>query len=123
MQGWKADLSNGETAIETPDVAGDYTAWRKLLNRLKEENLKITRLTLVRGSTEVLAMPPKMCEGYFHAYEDHLAFFSGKKVLSLQGIGSVVKDQVFIAWSTLDGLHVRSDVRPLDSCKIHTTIQ
>lgn len=123
MQGWKADLSNGKTVVETPNVPGDYTAWRKLLNLLKEDDLKITRLILVRGSTEILAMPPKMCDGYFHAYEDHLAFFSGKKILSLQGVGSIVGDQVFVTWSTFDGLHVRSDVRPLDSCKVHTTLQ
>lgn len=123
MQGWMAQLSNGEILYETPPMETDMSTWQKLLRHLKSSNISITRLSVVRGSIEAFAMPPKMCEGYFQAYEDHLALFRNKMTLQMQGVGSIVGDQVFITWITIDGLQVRGDVRPLDSCRVHTTSQ
>ena len=123
MQGWMAHLSNGETVYETAPIPGEITPWQALIQGLRSGNITITRLTLVRGNTSAISMPPKMCEGYFHAYEEHYSWFKKSKFLSLQGIGSIVGDQVHITWMNLDGTEVRQDIRPLDSCKIHTTLQ
>ena len=123
MQGWMAQLSNGEIYYEAPPKPNDYSSWQKLLRHLKSSNIGITRLSVVRGSVEIFAMPPKMCNGYFQAYEEHLAFFRKKIKLQMQGVGSRVDYQVYITWITFDGLQVRGDIRPLDSCKVHTTSQ
>lgn len=121
MQGWMATLSNGEIYYEAPPEPNDHSSWQKLLRHLESSSITITRLSVVRSGVEIFAMPPKMCDGYFQAYEDHLAFFRNKKILQMQGVGSIVDDQVFITWITLDGLQVRGDVRSLESCRIHTT--
>lgn len=121
MQGWIAELSNGETYHETPpDELG--SSWQRLLRHIDEAGISITRLSVVRGNVQVYAMPHKMCDGYFQAYEARAKWLE-KLVTTSQGVGSVVGDQVFITWVDMDGLKVNQEVRPLDSCKAHTTIQ
>jgi len=120
-QGWIATLSDGTTASEAPPVPGEMSSWQSLIQYTKDNNISITRLVLQRGATRAVAMPPKECDGYFQAYEV-------KKILwrninaKLQGIGSVVGDQVYITWID-DTNTVTQDIRPLDSCKIHTTLR
>jgi len=121
FQGWTATLSNGDTVWETEPVAGEKSAWQKLLDRLTQENLKITSLRVQRGRLTLNALPAKKSDGYYHAYEKHMAMFSQTELLR-QGCGSVVGDKVFIQWIDTNG-NVWADIRPLQSEKIHTTLR
>lgn len=121
MEGWMAQLSDGRTAYEAPPIEGKPSSWQALLQDTRSSGINITRLTLVRGGMKILALSPKECDGFFQAYEAHM--FWSKKRMNFQGVGSVVGDKVFITWVNLETFEIRQDVRPLDSCKIHTTIQ
>lgn len=139
--GWIASLNNGETVYETPPVKGEMTSWQKLLERLRTEkfpdknekvvSLKMTGLRLQRGNLTITAMPQKMCDGYMTAYEVRKKFFASMGNRSegesiSQAVGSIVGDTVFLTWLEInnsDGnVRIYQDERPLDSCKVHTTL-
>ena len=128
FQGWIASLSNGKHVIETVSKAGDITSWQKLLKHCKAKSLRITGLVLVRNKAIVTSLPHKQCDGYFQAYEAHMAVFS-KKSFTQQGIGSIIGDQVFINWIIIEEedpalpTKVFQEVRPLEGCRVHTTEQ
>lgn len=133
FNGWIAFLSNGQTIPETPPVPGEATAWQKLLQMLREDDdLQMTRLSLVCRGVQLMSMPLKQCDGFFHAYEVKKHFFESMgenkmEELHFQGIGSVIGDQVFIQWVNISPkehviAYITSEIRPLDTCKIHTTI-
>jgi len=133
FQGWIAYLSNGETIPETPPVPGEITAWQKLLKRLKEdEDLEMKRLSLVMRGIQLMSMPYKQCDGFFHGYEVKKNFFESMgetqmEEIRFQGIGSIIGDQVFIQWVNISPAkhviaYITSDVRDLESCKVHTTL-
>lgn len=132
FQGWIATLDNGDTVLESPAVAGEPLAWRKLLNRCREEALRITSLRLQLYNQTYMAMPDKMTDGYFHAFEVRKKFFrsmgpSPEPEEHFQGIGSVVYDQVFITWVKMgvnseEMAYSYQEVRSLESSRIHTTL-
>jgi hypothetical protein len=117
-----AQLSNGETYYESPTGEDEKSSWQQLLQHIKSSGISITGMSVVRGNIEVHAMPHKMCDGYLQAYEARVRWMR-TETHRTQGVGSVVGDQVFITWVDLDGLKVMQEVRPLDSCKVHTTLQ
>jgi hypothetical protein len=123
---WIANLSNGETVIETKAQAGERMPWQKLLQRCRDEDLTITGLALSVGTLVVEAMPQKMCDGYFHAYEAERVFWRGT-IKDKQGIGSVIGDKVYIIWVHLGTLkenginYSYQEIRPLSEVRIHTT--
>ena len=144
--GWIVSLNNGETILEGEPVKGERTPWQQLIERTKSETfkdkngvetpLKITGMRLQRHGITFTAMPHKMCNGYMAAYEVKKSFFgsisrditipgSGEQIY--QGIGSVVDELVFLIWvpiaGAFDSPHVYQEVRPLHSCKIHTTLR
>lgn len=121
FQGWTATLSNGENAWETAPVPGEKSSWQKLLDRLAEENLKITSLRVQRSGITLHALPSKQCDGYYQAYDRHLVMFRGTEMLR-QGCGSIVGDKVFIQWIDENG-NVWSDIRPLQTEQIHSTLR
>jgi len=121
MQGWMAQLSNGEQLYEQPST-DEGSSWQKLLEYIKTSEITVTGLSVVRGNIEIHAMPHKMCDGYMQAYEVTVRWMR-TEMHKTQGVGSVVGDQVFVTWVDMNGLTVKQDVRPLDSCKVHTTIQ
>jgi hypothetical protein len=122
FSGWIANLSNGETVAEGSSEPGKPTPWRQLLKLLKEDNeLKLTGLRLHKNGITVHALPPKQCDGYFHAYEIHRIMYRNV-IRHLQGVGSIVDDQVFITWIEEDTENIYSDVRTLEESKIHTTL-
>ena len=118
--GWIANLSNGETVYEAEPTPGDYLPWRKLLIRLKEENLKVTALRIRRGGITINALPQKQCDGYYHAYEAWRMMFSGAEGMR-QGVGSVVGDKVYIVWLAPTG-EINPEIRMLESERVHTTL-
>jgi len=118
--GWSASLSDGRTAFETSPLPGQPSSWQQLLATCKQEHLEITRLRLFRGKVRVMSMPPKMCQGFFQAYEYAKTIFTSN-TSAKQGIGSIVGNQVYITWVDDDG-NVWQDVRPLSECRIHTTL-
>jgi hypothetical protein len=141
--GWIAYLSNGDTVFESPPVEGERTPWQGLLQHIRdnptfiwkdpkkelpddEKPLFITGLRLQYGNVTIMAMPHKQCDGYYQARELHRQKLIAPNpvVSSRQGIGSVVGDQVIITWVEIkDGQMItRSDVRPLASERIHTTL-
>lgn len=121
FQGWTVTLSNGENAWEQPPIGKEKSAWQKLLDRLDNENLKITSLRVQRGGITIHALPAKQCDGYFQAYESHSAMFSRQEVLQ-QGCGSIVGDKIFITWVDTNG-NIHQDLRPLSEGRIHSTLR
>ena len=123
--GWIANLNNGETIVESRPIPGERTAWQKLLKHCKDDGLAITGMRLTVNGVTVEAMPHKMCDGYFQAYEAIRIMFRDQQELR-QGIGSIVGDKVYITWVDLgvseNGMsYVHQEVRPLEEVKIHTT--
>lgn len=142
FQGWIADLSNGQTAFEGGVEEGQPSPWQKLLQHLKdnptftfkekdkpdvEKDLYITRLRLQRHNVTLMSMNQKDVEGYFQAYEVEQLVYRNI-VVHKQGIGSIKNGTVFINWIARDVnpevgmVYMWQDERPLDSCKIHTTL-
>jgi hypothetical protein len=122
FQGWTATLSNGENVWETEPVPNEFTPWRKLLNRLEEENLKITSLRLQRSGITLHALSQKQCDGYYQAMEKHISAITHEVLMVKQGIGSVVGDKIFITWVDDNG-NVWMDVRSFLADKTHTTLR
>lgn len=121
FEGWTATLSNGDIAWEQPPIAGEKSAWQKLLDRLDKEKLTITSLRIQRGRITLHALPQESCNGYYQAYEQFMS--SNNKLEYLrQGCGSVIGDKIFIQWIDENG-NVWSDIRPLQADKIHTTVR
>ena len=121
FDGFLANLSTGQTVPEGPIAPGERSAWRQLLDWLKESGEKITGLRLTKNGITIHALPPKQCDGYYHAYELQRLLFKGT-YRNLQGIGSVVDDKVFIAWIEESTGNIYLDVRTLEDSKIHTTL-
>jgi hypothetical protein len=127
IQGWIADLSDGQTAIEGPTKPGDATAWQQLLKHCRENNIEITHLRLQRHNVTLHGMSPKMCDGYFQAYEVEQLVYRNIMVYK-QGIGSVKDGLVYINWIARDVnpeigmVYMWQESRPLDGCKVHTTL-
>jgi len=119
--GWRANLSNGETVMETPSLPGEPMAWRKLINRCAAEGLYLTGLSLVHGPFRIFALPQKACDGYYHAFDVHKSLFTGREQFK-QGIGSVVGDKVFIAWMDENGA-VSIDIRDIKDCLPHIILR
>ncbi len=120
--GWVAKLSNNEVIEEAKPKPGEMSSWQSLLLRCREENLEILSLSLVVEDMVVEAMPYEECDGYMQAYEVTKSIFSGKETIK-QGIGSIVNDQAFITWITLDTTHrIEKETRPLSGVKIHSTL-
>lgn len=134
--GWIASLSNGETVYETQPEEGKPTPWQGLIERTRNEThttknsevevpLTITMMRLQYGPLMVQAMPHQMCDGYFQAREALHVVYRNIDV-NKHGIGSVVGDNVFITWIEMTPtgqFYVKSEVRPLESCKVHTTVK
>ncbi len=139
FQGWIADLSDGTTTFEGQPVAGEPSPWQKFLQHLRDnptylrkaeegpKPLFITRLRLQRHNVTLMSMPHKMVDGYFHAYEVEQLVYRNITVFK-QGIGSIKGGTVFINWIARDVnpevgmVYMWQDERPLDSCKVHTTL-
>lgn len=123
-EGWVADLSDGTTVFESVPIPGERTPWQQLLQYCRNQDIKVTGLHLQGGGVTINAMPQKMCDGYFQAREAVRILYAGK-TRHLQGIGSIVGDQIFTVWleKLEDGsIFIRSDIRSLDSNRIHTTL-
>lgn len=123
--GWVANLSDGSNAHETEPVAGEKSPWQQLLQRCREdEELRMTGLGLHYGPISIMAMPKQMCDGYFQAREVHEIVYR-QAVLHRHGVGSVVGDMVYINWiefAETGQVKIYSEVRPLETCRIHTTM-
>jgi hypothetical protein len=132
FSGWIASLSDGTTHFEQPPAEGQRSSWQRLLKMLREtDGLEMTMLRLQHNGITVMAMPQKMCDGYFQARELQKKFFRSmgqlqEKERHLQGVGSVVGDQIFISWIDLESGNVYQEIRPTISSEgwnslIHTT--
>lgn len=117
-QGWLAKLVTGEWVYETTHSQnGEPSPWQQLIMRCQADNTPIVQLKLLRSGACVVALP--RCTGYFHAYEIRRSNEGGRDEI-VQGIGSVVKDDVFICWVDEHGL-VSQEIRPLKEVWVHTT--
>lgn len=121
--GWIASLKSGETVFERSVARGELSAWQQLLQRCRAGD-EITRLQLQRGGTTVLSLRRRTrnegngADGYFAGYEARISNNSHRQT-TVQGIGSVVGDLVFITW-VYDSGQVEQDVRPLGPLYVHT---
>ena len=131
--GWIAYLSNGDTITESEPELGKKTPWQQLLTLCRgHEGLDVNRISLIVHGVQIMSMPNKQCDGFFQARETRKEFFGsmgekGSAETHYQGIGSIVGDLVFITWINLAkpehiSASINTDVRPLESCKIHTTL-
>lgn len=141
-QGWIIDLSDGKTVFEGVSKSGQPTPWQQFLQFLRdnptftfkekgkpdvEKPLFITRLRLQRHNVTLMSMPQKMVDGYFQAYEVEQLVYRNI-VITKQGIGSIKDGTVFINWIARDVnpevgmVYMWQEERPLDSCKVHTTL-
>lgn len=128
-QGWIASLSSGETVREYPwrdlrtggmiDTPPPMSPWQALIERCKSDNLRITQLRLQRGGVTAVALYG--ADGYMAAYEDRSSALK-HKVSRVQGIGSVIRDYVFIIWMNDQG-SVWQDVRKLSDVFVHTDMR
>lgn len=98
FRGWIASLSTGETVFEPDGMAGNE-GWKELLQRFKAEDVRLTQLRLQRGGMTVVAIPG--ADGFFQGYEYRNTSRGTRK--QVQGIGSIVGQQVFITWLDDDG--------------------
>ena len=124
-EGWIANLSDGTTTYEGKPVPGERTPWQRLLQTCRDKDISITGLRLQRGDVTVMAMPHKMCDGYFQAREAVKIMYKDVSILKY-GIGSVIGDQIYVVWVELklDGApYIYSDIRPLAKNRVHTTLQ
>jgi hypothetical protein len=120
---WTAILSNEEFVREEEPIANEPMSWQKLLIRLSEENLSIHVLQLHRGFTTITSLLGERCDGFFQAHEKRISIYGGQRSeYHLQGIGSVIGDNVFITWIDDNG-GVWQDVRPLEIVRTHTTLK
>jgi len=121
-QGWVVNLSNGETVLETPSVAGERTAWGKVIERCEKEGLWITQIQLqIAGRTWVGA---KGADGYCFFRDIRIdGFVSGTpNQKNYAGIGSVIGDEVHC--TVVDAsLQASQDVRPLASMLAHCVLK
>lgn len=115
--GWIASLSNGETVYETNPIPNDLSPWRKLIERCKNEKIRVTALKIRRGDVVLSALPVKQCQGYYHAYEATKSLFTGKESLK-QGIGAVVGDKVYIIWISTEG-EITQEIRSVEVSMAH----
>ncbi len=141
-QGWIIDLSDGNTMFEGQPQEGQPTPWQQALQYIREnptfihkeegkpdveKSLFITRLRLQRHNVTLMSMPHKMVDGYFQAYEVEQLVYRNI-VITKQGIGSIKDGTVFINWIARDVnpevgmVYMWQEQRPLDSCKVHTTL-
>ena len=116
--GWIASLSNGETVFESPPVPGKHSAWQSLLRRLQSENLYITQMRLQKAGKAVVAYP--FADGYVQAHERTRFLFAGKDI-DVQGIGTVIGNQVFMCWMSENG-DIQQDIRLLNDLRVHSTV-
>lgn len=128
FQGWIASLSDGTQRFEGPEEPGKKTPWQQLLDLVVGTDLKITGLQMKHFGVTINAMPHKMCDGYFQAYEARKKLIRGtgenaEREEILHGIGSVIDDIVYITWFSLTTGRIYQDVRYLSSCKIHTSLR
>lgn len=127
FQGWIADVSDGTTRFEGPPQEGQPTSWQQLLKLCRDTDLTITRLRLQRHNVTLMSMPQKMVDGYFQAYEVEQLVYRNI-MITKQGIGSIKDGTVFINWIARDVnpevgmVYMWQEERPLDSCKVHTTL-
>ena len=132
FNGWIAGLSDGRTVPQTEPVPGEQTPWQKLLTICRESDIEINRLSLIFNGVQIMSMTRKQCDGFFQGKEVRKEFFGsmgdgGKQEILFQGIGSIIGDQVFITWFTIQpkpelNAYISTTVRPLKSCIIHTTL-
>jgi len=125
-EGWIASLSDGTTKYEGESVPGERTPWQQLLQACRDNDVSITGLRLQRGGVTVMAMPHKMCDGYFQAREAVKIMYKNVNIIKY-GIGSIIGDQIYVVWLELksaDGApYIYSDIRPLAENRVHTTLQ
>ena len=132
FNGWIAFMSDGTTILESAPVPGDPSPWQTLLERCRNEDISIKRLSLIIRGVQIMSLPRKQCMGFFQAKEVRKEFFGsmgsdGSSEELSQGIGCIVGEFVYIQWINLTpkehvAAYITSDVRSLKSCKIHTTL-
>ena len=125
---WIANLSNGETVPELAPIPGEKSSWQKLLKRVNDDpSISVTGLRLQYDGRIINTLNNKECDGYMHANQHRELLpgsydSSGRRVQRLKGVGSIIKDTVFMTYIDIDTLNIYTEVLPLESCKVHTTL-
>lgn len=115
---WIASLSNGETIFEEPVQPGALSPWQALLQRCRDEDLRIVQLRLQVAGVNVTALAG--AAGFVQCSEMHRDLQT-KAERHRRGIGSVIGDVVVINWID-DSRNIWQDVRPLADLRLHSTL-
>lgn len=117
-RGWIASLSNGQTVLESNHHDNDTDPWQSLIAWCKENGICITQMRLQYNGITSIAMGD--ADGYVQLKRYRIRDPGGHSTLC-HGIGSVIKDTVFITWMNANG-DSWQDICSLDSVRIHCLI-
>lgn len=112
---WIASLSNGETVFEDI-IEGKMSAWKRLAEYIKQNNLKITQLRhqLTRNKSHCgNTILKKNADGYIalKKYQNYHGLIGFKSY----GIGHVENGEAYIIWHREDGV-TWQEKRSLKDC-------
>lgn len=117
FRGWIASLSNGETAFELTEVAGEASSWQQL-KKICDDNsdLYVTQIRLQLDSLTFVGIPK--ADGYCQCWEQHRFPMNPNKTIVMRGIGSVLDDKVYLTWIDNSG-NVKQEIRDYKSMDAH----
>jgi len=117
FRGWIASLSNGETAFEGMEIAGELSPWQTLVKKCKDEGLYVTQIRLQLDGLTFIGIPN--ADGYCQCWEQHRSVFNpNKPPILMRGIGSVLGDSIYLTWIDNSG-NIRQEIRDYKSMDVH----
>lgn len=115
FEGWIANLSDGRTIKEEPEVPGELSPWRKLINFCQENNLYLTNLRLVFNGTNLICIPH--ADGYCQINFEFRNIFRKERYIK-RGIGTVIKDKIYVLWVD-ESRNVTLEILNLEQNRVH----
>jgi hypothetical protein len=124
---WIATLSDGSTVFEDK-IPGEKSAWRRLQEYVKLNNLKIENLRLETYGRRVLLIPYRdvsnnpQINGYWYTNKVNTMFMPGYQLESIwRGIGYVKGKKIYCTWVLPNG-EVLYEERKYDNSEIIASI-
>lgn len=118
FRGWIASLSDGQTAFEGQEVAGEASPWQQLKKICDErDDLHVTQIRLQIDGITLIGVPK--ADGYCQCWEQHRFPMNPNKIIVLRGIGSVLDDKVYLTWIDTHSGNIKQEVRDYKSMDVH----
>lgn len=117
FRGWIASLSNGETAFEGQELAGESSPWQQLVKKCKDEDIYVTQIRLQLDGLTFIGISD--ADGYCQCWEQQRSVMNPTKPpVIMRGIGSVIDGKVYLTWVDQSG-NIRQDIRDYKSMDVH----